>query len=133
MIGRAPSGGRPKRQKALCPEYARGMPGRGAVACDRARLAVVARIDDSGRALGLRQLVPHPADGRREGGPADRLYGVLVDVGNRRRMHVLDRYERQRDERCDRGRQGDRDPERELPASPVAQPAFGNDTAGAEQ
>ena len=37
---------------------------------------------------------------------ADRLYGVLVDVGNRRRMYVLDRYERQRDERCDGGRQG---------------------------
>ena len=82
---------------------------RGAVACDRARLAVVARIDDRGRALGLRQFVPHAGDGRREGGPADRFDGVLVDVGNRRRMHVRDRHERQRDERRDSGRQEDRD------------------------
>ena len=106
---------------------------RAAVACDRARLAVVARIDDRGRALGRRQFVPHPRDGRGEGGPADRLDRVLVDVGNRRRMHVLDRHERQRDQRRDRGRQGDRDPERELPTSPASQPAFGDHAAGAEQ
>ena len=118
MTGRAPSGGRPKRQKALWPEYARDAE-RGTEACDRARLAVVARIDDRGRALRLRQLVPNASDVRRKGRPADRLYRVFVYVGNRRRMHVLDRHQRQRDECGNGSRNADRDPERELPSSSV--------------
>ena len=48
-------------------------------------------------------------------------------------MHVLDRHQRQRDDRRDRGRHGNGGPESQLPTSPVSHPALGDHTAGAEQ
>ena len=106
----------------------------GAEACDRARLAVVARVHDGAGALGGRQPVPDTRNGRGKGRPADRLDRVLVDRGNRRRVDVLHRHERE--DECSRDRRPtrrSRPRERGARRRPPCRATLGDDAAGAEE